>query len=269
MYGMITLSPTRSSFSISTMSTSTSSPPEQGTLGVHLEGMDIDVGNPGPTLATPRMDAVVCLKCVDILSRLLEAAKRFPQPKLQAEALQHFSHHETSVPMDEDFRRLAGLMADLAKRKNLAFMQDYLNNIADLSLVDDHVDIDREPEEDIDMDRFFDFDGYDTNQNADVSGLGPERAIVEDMCAKSESSSELSCVSDVSALDPSNGGKMHGVHCATPEATDQGTGQARIVVACTAPFAYVQSQEKDFDDDDFTRHAICKEKTMQWLEKVE
>jgi hypothetical protein len=267
MYGMITLSPTRSSFSISTMSTSASPPPGQDMLDVHLERMDLDVENPEMPPALQRMDAVVCPTCTDILSRLLEAALRFPQPKLQAEALHHFSHHDISVPMDKDFSRRAGLMADLAERINLATVQNNLNNIDDLSVVDDLVDT--APEDDVDMDRFFDFDGYDTNQNADVSALDPERVVVEDMCAKSESSSELSEVSDVSALDPNNDGKMHGIHRAAPKATDQEDGQARIMVAHTAPFAYVQSQEKDFYDDDFTRQAICKERTMKWLEKVE
>jgi hypothetical protein len=263
MYG----SPTRSSFSISTMSTSAPPPLDQDMLDVHLERMDLDDETPDLTPASQELDAVVCPKCTDILSRLLEAAKRFPQPKLQAEALHHFSHHDTSVPMDKDFSRLAGLMAGLAERIKLATVQNNLNNIDDLSVVNDLVDI--EPEDDVDMDKFFDFDGYDTDQNADVSALGPERAIVEDMCAESESSSEFSEISDVSALDPDTDGRMHGIHRAAPKATDQEDGQARIMVAHTAPFAYVQSQEKDFYDDDFTRQAICKERTMKWLEKVE
>jgi hypothetical protein len=101
---------------------------------------------------------------------------------------------------------------------------------------------------------------------ANVSALEPDEATKDHVDAESKSSSKLSKVSDISALNPAN---ESGSSRAMLKATRQTEDQDRIDQARASPFAYIQSEEKELASNFSIRQATRKQRTMKWLDKIE
>jgi hypothetical protein len=153
---LVTLSSTRSSFSISTVSSCSlqvdpalgiteynEGPPAHGSeqadaqlsLANHLE----------PTMNTfSQRDAAStgCVECTVLLKELVVVIDHFPQPKVQKAVLYHFKNHHLLVPMRDSFRQVALILIKAIERR----IQDAAYSL--------------EMEDAVDIEEFFDFEKY-------------------------------------------------------------------------------------------------------------
>jgi hypothetical protein len=185
MYELVTLSPTCSSFNISTMSSFSLPRPVEDTENV--EARPSQATKDGEALPSVRASHIseefACPECMDIFMRAVEVVKRFPGRsvevikhfplKLEQEMLVHFYNYDSSVSMNADFRKLAGWVADAVRRRylssHLSMMQlEYLHYTNGLSRPSHQANTDAK--EDADMDGMFDFDGYAADGKADNCG---------------------------------------------------------------------------------------------------
>jgi hypothetical protein len=118
---------------------------------------------------------------------------------------------------------------------------------------------------DLDMDACFNFDDYAAHEKAESAGQHDEHGDFSNdrVDAKSESNSELSEDSNISALNPDHPANEYLGSCVTPKASHYMRGQDQLGRAGYSPFAHVQSQEKDFDNDFAIRQATRKRRTME------
>jgi hypothetical protein len=164
MDNLVTLSPTRSSFSISTDSTiHRPAIPQPEITGRNEDSREqafkqavaqlpLD-GYPEPAMtAYSQLDAgnTGCVECMILLKHLVAVIDQFPQPKLQGAVLYHYKHHEPLVPMQYHFRELAANLVEAVEWKKKYGAQDM------------------EMEGDFDCGEFFDFDKYAPSEGADV-----------------------------------------------------------------------------------------------------
>jgi hypothetical protein len=195
----------------------------------------------------------------------VDIVKSFPEPDLEHEMVAHFHHHDAFVLMNSDFYTLAGWIADAVRSRDLfsyesMLPQDYVGYI---NAPNDHVDA--APVEDFDMDALFNSDEYAAAGNTESSGQGGEH-----IQADSESISELSEVSDISAINLDHSANEYVSIRAILKTGHQTKHQDQRVRARDSLFAHERSQEDDFDDDRFPAiYANRKRRTMKWLEKIE
>jgi hypothetical protein len=176
MDGLVTLSSTRSSFSISTVSSC--SLQANAPLGIteHNEGPPAHAFEQADAQhsLTDHLDPTMkvfsqrdpgntgCVECTVLLDELVAVIDHFPQPKVQKAVLYHFKHHHPLVPMRDSFRQVALILIKAIERR----IQDAAHSL--------------EIEDAVDIGEFFDFDKYylfeDTATHPQCSILDPSKA---------------------------------------------------------------------------------------------
>jgi hypothetical protein len=150
MHGLVSLSPTRTSFSISTISFSSRSrvPQTVSTACVeykqtyftdHPDSFEATILAPEPTQQFARQ----CVECDILLTRLVRAQGQPYLPDVEADALQHFHRHDLMPAMNPYFRTVATCILDIENtriwalvRKGLGII-DYMDvEMTDADMVD-------------------------------------------------------------------------------------------------------------------------------------
>lgn len=204
MHDMSTLSPTRSSFSVSTESSSSISistklvsaknnDVAKTHLTEHPDGFDTTLLAPPPH----DTETITCTECHALASRVLHAWFTDPtkQHELQVAILHHFRHHDDVLRMEREFRKLGELMDRATKRGTQSNAPRHEARM-----------------ENGEFDAFFDFDEYAATEHDAEAGMAlssPDHNIPITIEDPESECSFLTEVSDVSALKPDISIKHH------------------------------------------------------------
>jgi hypothetical protein len=197
MYGMVTLSPTRSSFSISTKpgsSLAEGSPNirrqahdvTEAYITEHPDSFDITLLAPPPE----DIKETTCAECSALVSRVSHTWFTDPtaQRELQVAVLHHFRYHNSLTHMNDNTSYMGELMERTALRG------------AQPSTLEDQVSIENDK-----LDAFFDF-GEDTAKNHDAEEEKADDKSKNNIGVVVQNSqpgcSSLTELSDISALNP-------------------------------------------------------------------